>query len=39
MVEDTDAEKALKAPPISVETLWVIVCVVVSVWDTPIFVE
>ena len=39
MEEDADAEKALKAPPISVETVLVIVCVVVCVWDTPIVVE
>lgn len=39
MEADADAEKALKAPPISTETVLVIVCVVVCVWDTPIVVE
>ena len=36
---DVDAEKALKAPPISAETVLVIVCVVVCVWVTPIIKE
>ena len=37
--EDTDAENALKAPPISVDTVSVIVYDVECVRDTPMVVE
>ena len=39
MEVDTDAENALKAPPISADTVSVIVYDVEYVWDTPMVVE